>query len=104
MLSRDAARCLTGMFQSGCKGHGIIFTPDKNDSLFIGKAEVEEDWRRTWGELKAAGMIDWREEDVKTHDGGRMVYVHLTITGKGEKWRQDDLRQWREHTAQLESN
>ena len=102
-LSREAKRCLTGMFQRGCKARGIIFTPDKNDALSIGKAEVEWDWRKTWDELKVAGMIDWHEEDAPTYDGGRMVYVHLTITDKGKEWREDDLREWRERTAQLET-
>lgn len=97
-LSREASRCFAGMF-NGCKSRGVIFTPDKSDGLFIGKAECEWDWRQTWGELKAAGLIDWTEEDVRTHDGGRMVYVHLEITKKGSDFREEDLRQWRARQA-----
>ncbi len=75
------------MFQSTCKSRGVIFTPDKDDALFIGKAEVEWDWRKTWSELKANGYIDFTEENVSTHDGGRMVYVHLTLEQKARDWR-----------------
>jgi hypothetical protein len=49
-----------------------------------------------WGELKANGLIDWREEDVPCHDGSKMVYVHLTITDKGYAHREEDLRKWRD--------
>lgn len=94
-LSREASRCFAGMF-SGCKRRGVIFTPDKSDHLSIGKAECEWDWRNTWGELKASGLIDWEEENVPCYDGSRMVYVHLSITQKGYDFREEDLRQWRQ--------
>lgn len=93
-LSREAARCFAGMF-NGCKSKGVIFTPDTSDVLKIGKTECEDNWRVTWGELKAKGLIDWTEEDVPCHDGKRMVYVWLTITDAGRARRAEDLRLWR---------
>lgn len=93
-LSREASRCFAGMF-NGCKSRGIIFKPE-DDCLHIGKSECEEEWRKTWGELKRRGLIDWREESVPCHDGSRMVYVHLRITDAGHAWRKEDLRLWRQ--------
>lgn len=101
-LSREASRCFAGMF-NGCRGRGVIFTPDKNDHLSIGKAECEWDWRRTWGELKEKGLIDFREEHVACHDGSRMVYVHLSITQEGYDWREEDLRQWRKRMDEIQA-
>jgi hypothetical protein len=91
-LSRKAASCFAGMF-NGCKNTGVILVPE-SDHLSIGKSECEWDWRETWGELKAKGLIDWREEDVPCHDGRKMINVHLMVTDKGWKFREDDLHKW----------
>lgn len=99
-LSRKASRCFAGMFR-GCKSRGIIFKPEE-DTLMIGKSECEWEWRKTWGELKSKGLIDWSEEDVPCHDGGKMIYVHLTVTDAGHAWRKEDLRKWRERMDELD--
>lgn len=92
--SKEASRCFAGIF-NGCSSRGVIFKPD-TDHLSIGKAECEWDWRKTWGELKSLGLIDWREEDVPCHDGRKMIYVHLSVTEKGHEVRDDDLAFFRQ--------
>src|SRR5882672_7309804 len=52
--SLGAQGCFAGFF-NGASSKGIIFVPE-NDSLTIGKAECEWDWRENWGELKKLGL------------------------------------------------
>jgi len=86
--------CFAGIF-NGCLARGHL---SQDDSLKIGKAECEWDWRETWGELKRLGLIDWTEEETPNHPsvGGTSRYVHLTVTDKGREVRDDDMRWFRE--------
>jgi len=89
--------CFAGFF-NGCRSRGSIVG---DDGLFIGKAECEWNWRETWGALRDLGLIEWREEtvDAPGAKGGKMTWVHLTITTKGHDVRDDDLKWFREFCA-----
>lgn len=89
----DVNGCFAGIF-NGCQSRGSLY----EDSLKIGKAECEWNWRHTWGALKALGLIDWREEtvDAPGAKSGKATWVHLTVTDKGHDVREDDVKWFRE--------
>jgi hypothetical protein len=93
-LSRGAYVCFLGFFNGGLREG---WTRD-GESLFIGKAECEWDWKETWHELKESGLIDWREETRDNHAtvGGKTTYIYPSITELGHEVRASDLAYHRE--------
>jgi len=91
--SLGAQGCFAGFF-NGASSKGIIFVPE-NDSLTIGKAECEWDWRENWGELKKLGLLEWTEEPKTDARGKPWVYVWPEITAKGREVRKDDVAWFR---------
>ncbi len=71
---------------AGCRSPATIWP---NGMFHCGKAECEWIWPEGWEKLQELGLIKYRIEDVKCHDGAIMKEVHLTITARGEKLRDD---------------
>lgn len=70
----------------GCISPATIFP---NGRFFCGKFECELIWPAGWEKLKELGLIDYHIEDVQCFDGSIMKKVHLIITERGEKLRND---------------
>jgi hypothetical protein len=71
---------------AGCRSPATVYP---NGHFFCGKAECEWIWPGGWEKLRDLGLIEYRIEDVKCHDGAIMKKVHLTITKRGDNMRDD---------------
>lgn len=94
MRARD---CFAGLF-NGALQHNARVDP-RNDSLFIGKAECEWDWRESWSALQNSGLVTFTLTPTTYESGHQTILFAWDITEKGWKVREDDIAWYREFVA-----
>jgi hypothetical protein len=96
---RSWYNAFVGLFNGG-KREGYAFS---SGGLHLGKSECElSDWRDCYAHLQKLGLLTFRTEFKDNHPsvGGQRELVHIDVTERGFRMREEDLRAWRAWSRQ----